>query len=158
MTDKSGGIVCRQRFRSVNRLIFACFGILLALASVIALVKPAVLDLGVQNQPVYWIVYGVGLLLYLVSSPDLTIFEDGIEVSMLQKNFFVHWDQVIEVKRYKYYSVFKVEKLTPLNRMAGLLITHTFKPSFSVAANSSNYAAAMEVISHKLGERFVYIR
>ncbi|MBI1258649.1 MAG: hypothetical protein GC204_14370 [Chloroflexi bacterium] len=157
MRADSSRIVCRKRFKVVDTFVFGCFGLMLLVLSLITFLIPSALDVAIQKSlPSWWLLFIVGLLLYWVSAPDIVVSETGVEVSILTRIILLNWDQITRVKKYKYYAVFEVEKLTPLSRIVGLVIAHRFKPSFSISGVShTHYSEAMEFVKNRLGSRFV---
>ena len=157
MREGSSRIICRKRFKILNRLIFVGFGLMLIFLSVIALLKPDLIGLAIEKSlPGWWFIFIAGLLLYQVSSPDIVLSEAGLEVSILRRNILVSWNQVIRVRNYKYYAIFEVKKLTLLNCIVGIVIAQSFRPSFSMSGSSHTYySEAMEFAQKKLGNRLI---
>jgi hypothetical protein len=105
---------------------------------------------------VYEIWLPILFMLIACMYPDMEVQNDGIEVRSILKKYFIKWDEIIEIKPLRPFSIFthknaKViiikNNLTFIHRLYGLLYAGKSTPAILIYRKISEYDLLMDNIS-----------
>ncbi len=112
-------------------------------------------DNNLDNLIVVWcVIWGI-VTLFLITTPrQLTLQDNGLKVKVLGKNFFIQWEDIIQVIYFRRYTLIVVKRLTIFSVIVGIL--SIFKPLavISLSTSQTNYDEAINYIKLKVPSKF----